>query len=101
MRTERLNPKHTAELAGAFELGPGLELDAILRYVDELPGIDVPGFTRDIPACTVLDLGLGWHARRGLELALVGQNLLDAHHPERSLAAEVERGVYGKVTWRF
>ena len=39
------------------------------------------------------------------ELAVVGQNVLDNQHPEFGpagpLRAEVEQGVYGKVTWRF
>jgi iron complex outermembrane receptor protein len=100
-RTARLNPKHSFSLHGAFDIASRLELDAMLRYVDELPGIGVPGLTEDIPAYTELDLGFGWHARRDLELALVGQNLLDSHHPEHSLATEAQRGVYGKVTWRF
>lgn len=100
-RTERLNPKHMFSLHGSFDLAPRIELDAILRFVDELPGTAFPGFTEEIPAYTELDVGLGWHARRDLELSLVGQNLLDSHHPEHSLAFEVQRGVYGKVTWRF
>ncbi|BAU47169.1 TonB-denpendent receptor [Sulfurifustis variabilis] len=100
-RTERLNPKHAFSLHGAFDIARNVEIDATLRFVDELPGIEVPGFTGDIAAYTELDLGVGWHARRDLELSLVGQNLLDPHHPEHSLATEVQRGVYGKVTWRF
>ena len=39
--------------------------------------------------------------------ALVGQNLLDHSHAEftpttiRTLPVEVERSVYGKLTWKF
>ena len=41
-----------------------------------------------------------------LELSLVGQNLLDSHQKEFvsqlfSAETEVERGVYGKITWGF
>jgi hypothetical protein len=43
-----------------------------------------------------------------LEFTIVGQNVLDRHHPEfgtapllRSLLVEIERSVYGKVRWSF
>lgn len=49
-----------------------------------------------------------WAVQPALELSLVGQNLLQAHHPEQAFAlsssgmtTEVQRGVYGKVTWQF
>ncbi|WP_172680378.1 hypothetical protein [Methylomonas koyamae] len=43
---------------------------------------------------------------RAVELALVGQNLLDNRHLEYiqesfTLPTEVQRGVYGKITWEF
>jgi len=42
----------------------------------------------------------------GLELSLVGQNLLEQRHLETItdltvVRHEVERSVYGKVTWAF
>jgi hypothetical protein len=49
-----------------------------------------------------------WQWGRHTEIAIVGQNLLDDQHPEfrpgtlgGGTAAEIERGVYGKITWRF
>jgi hypothetical protein len=42
-----------------------------------------------------------------VELAIVGQNLLDDRHPEfaptfiGTQKAEVERSVYGMVVWRY
>jgi iron complex outermembrane receptor protein len=93
------NPHHQLTLRSAFDLGRNLEFDATLRFVDDLPTFDVPAYTE-------LDLGLSWHPRSGLELSLVGQNLLDSHHPEQEVVAndlgtEVQRGVYLKVTWRY
>jgi hypothetical protein len=45
--------------------------------------------------------------RRGVEISVVGQNLLDAHHPEtgtaqflRSMPVEIRRGVFGAITLR-
>ncbi len=53
-----------------------------------------------------LDARLAWRPRQNLEIAVVGQNLLDLHHPEsgtstalRAPLVEIQRGVYGKVTW--
>tara|TARA_Y100000588_G_C13421689_1_gene571867 strand:+ start:84 stop:356 length:273 start_codon:yes stop_codon:yes gene_type:complete len=69
-------------------------------YADYLPG-------RDIAAYFELDLRLAWRPVRALEVALVGQNLLDEHHPEfvdlfvDSLPTEVQRGVYATAAWEF
>ena len=76
----------------------GLELDAWLRYVSALPSPFVDEYAE-------LDLRLGWQALEGLELSLVGQNLLHESHAEFGPASpfreEVERSFYGKVVWRF
>ncbi|MGH8186265.1 MAG: hypothetical protein ACREUC_06855, partial [Steroidobacteraceae bacterium] len=50
-----------------------------------------------------LDVRLGWRSG-GMEVALVGRNLLQDHHLEFGTPAargEIERSVYGKVAWRF
>jgi len=90
-------------LRSAYDIGRKFEFDATLRFVDELPALNVPAYT-------TMDLGLGWHPWPALELALVGQNLLDSHHPEQRLTnpttgivtgTEVQRGFYTNLTWRF
>jgi iron complex outermembrane recepter protein len=56
-----------------------------------------------------MDLRLAWRPREHLELAIVGQNLLQSHYYEfGQLSAfqgyevtEVPRGVYGTLTWRY
>jgi len=56
-----------------------------------------------------MDLRLAWRPRKRLELAVVGQNLLQESHREFPgnitaspvLSTEVPRGVYGTVTWRY
>jgi iron complex outermembrane receptor protein len=54
-----------------------------------------------------MDARLAWRARKNLEVAVVGQNLLQTHHLEfnqflgqPSEVTEVPRGVYGTLTWR-
>ena len=50
---------------------------------------------------------LAWHATPQLELAIVGQNLVEARHREfgssftGTAPSEIPRSVYGKITWRF
>jgi iron complex outermembrane receptor protein len=62
------------------------------------PGDDSSvGFT---PAYTTLDARLAWFPIRELEIAVVGQHLLEAEHAEYG-PDQIERGIYGKVTWRF
>ena len=77
---------------------PGwLELDTGLRYVSHIANQSVPSYAE-------LDARLGWHATRNLEISLVGQNLLHDHHAEFGAPAtrqEVERTLFGKVTWRY
>jgi hypothetical protein len=40
-----------------------------------------------------------------IDLSLVGQNLLHEHHPEYGYPSpareEIQRGVYGKMSWKF
>jgi iron complex outermembrane receptor protein len=101
---EGTTPRQQISLRSLLDLPGGLELDAHLRHSTELerqpeivagPGID---------AYTELDVRLAWLASQQLELSLVGQNLLHDHHVEFGTPAargEIERSVYGKVTWQF
>jgi iron complex outermembrane receptor protein len=84
-----------------FDASNGLQLDATVRYVGRLPALNYPAYTE-------LDAGLTWALQAAVELSVVGQNLLDAHHFEQAVAfsssgmsTQVQRSVYGKVTWRF
>jgi len=88
------SPKHQAQLRSMLDLPYGLELDGWLRWVDNLPADTTSSYWN-------LDVRLGWHPYDSLELSLVGQNLLRSHHGEFSGGTDVERGAYGKATWRF
>lgn len=60
-----------------------------------------------IPDYLQLDARLGWRPMAGLELSVVGQNLLESAHPEFTgnlfgrPPIDIQRGVYGKVEWQF
>lgn len=96
----RTAPHHQASLRSSLDLPKGVELDLWLRYVDNLPAPTIGSYL-------TLDARLAWTPCRNLELALVGQNLLDDSHPEfaseklDAAVMEIERGVYGKITWLF
>jgi len=94
---ESHDPNHQFFLRSSLELPWHFEFDASFRYVTGIANQDVPAYPE-------LDLRLAWKPIESLELSIVGQNLLHDHHPEfgaLSSRQEIERSVYGKVTWRF
>lgn len=105
-RDEGRNPHHQVTLSSSMNLTRAVDLDCSLRFVDQLQS--PPGFS-NIPGYFELDVRLAWRPRPNLELSIVGQNLLEDRHPEflpGSFGAlgqprEMERAVYGKVTWHF
>jgi iron complex outermembrane recepter protein len=92
------DPDFMFTMRSYLDLPRGFAFDGSFRYVSERPGPVVPDYGE-------LDLRLGWAARSGLEISIVGRNLLHSHHPEfRSLSApryEFERGIDLRSTWRF
>src|SRR5207245_957302 len=73
--SETNDPRHQFSLRNSFDLPRSVELDAWLRSVSELPNPRVPAYAE-------LDMRVGWRPTRALEFAVVGQDLLHAHHPE-------------------
>ena len=103
LSVERQSPQNQFYLRSSWDLPGNVQFDIIGRYVDNLAG-----FTPGIPGYVTMDARLAWRPRERLEIAIVGQNLLDNHHPElgtsplvRSPLVEVERSIYGQVTWQF
>ncbi len=97
---EHQSPRQQFALLSRLNLPRNVELDANFRYVGGLSTLAIrPYYT--------LDMRLGWRPSKNWELSLVGQNLLEPAHPEfftqfaAPLPKEVERSMYGKVTWRF
>ncbi|MCP4689798.1 MAG: TonB-dependent receptor [Desulfobacterales bacterium] len=94
------SPVHQLGLRSSMDLPYNLQLDLWPRHVDELSSLDIDSYFS-------LDIRLGWRPRENLEFSLVGQNLLRKKKPEfydrfsPIVSTAVERGVYGKITWRF
>jgi iron complex outermembrane receptor protein len=94
---EGSSPRHRVVLRPLLTLPKGWEIDQTYRYISALP-------SRAVDAYHALDLRLGWRARSGIELSVVGQNLLQGHHVEfghdPGPAVAIRRSVYASATWR-
>lgn len=92
------HPRHQWSVRASITPDERHQFDLWLRHVDTLASVPAPAYT-------TLDLRYAWKPRRNVELAIVGQNLLDPRHTEYtsdfigSATSEVRRGVYlkGKV----
>jgi iron complex outermembrane recepter protein len=93
------SPQHQFHVRSYLDLPYNLQLDAAAYYVDSLSHQHVPAYVR-------LDLRLGWHPTRNLDLSIGLQNLIEERHYEfgtstGAQSTQIERSVYGRVTWRF
>ena len=97
---EGSSPNYQFSLRSWVDLPHNVQFDLWLRFVDDLPALDVSSYT-------TLDARLGWKPTKSLEFSLVGQNLLDGEHVEGtadllgSPPTVVERSVYLQVVHRF
>jgi iron complex outermembrane recepter protein len=99
-RAEGASPQQQVMLWSSLNLGKRWDFDAVGRFVDRLPAVQVRQYFG-------LDLRLAFRPRPNLECAITGQNLLSSQHEEYGRSpgfpakTEIPRGVYGKVTWSF
>jgi iron complex outermembrane recepter protein len=98
--TEDASPEQQAYLQSNFTLPHNMELDVMLRYVDSLPALGIDDYL-------TMDVRAGWRPKENLEFSIVGQNLFGSSHAEfsptfvQTVPTQAQRGVYGKLTWRF
>ncbi len=101
---EVADPEQQFSLRSSMELPGRVELDAALRWVDILHNNNGPN-PGTVPDYFELDARLGWHLTSRVELSVVGQNLLDDHHPEYGFPGpgreEIRRSVFARITWRY
>lgn len=86
------DPEHQFTFHSIVDLTSNMQLDISGRYADALPSPAVPAYF-------ALDARLAWEYK-DLEIALVGQNLIEPQHREFGLR-EIPRAVYGMVALRF
>ena len=95
--SEANDPAHQFSLRSFLTLPGRTEFDATLRVIGRLPHPVIPRYAE-------LTLHWGVHATDALELAVIGDNLLHAHHQEFSslpTREEFVRSFFGQATWRF
>ena len=94
-------PHHQGSLRSLMTLPYQVEFDSWVRVADNLSASNIAGYVE-------LDLRLGWKPIPSLDLSVVGQNLLDNHHPEAAPSlflatqpTEVQRSAHVKITWSY
>ena len=80
------------------------ELDTGFRWIDTIHNNN-GGTPGTVPAYAEMDVRLGWHATKHLDISITGQNLLQDQHPEAGFPGpaqeEIVRSVFGTIEWRF
>jgi iron complex outermembrane recepter protein len=94
------SPRHQWYLRSSIDLPKHFEQDTTLRFVDQLPSLNVPSYYS-------LDAHLGWRPVTSLELSIGGQNLLNNWHFEfmpdfvNTSPTVVKRSIFGSITFKF
>lgn len=99
---EENDPQYQVNFRSRINLPYHLEFDTAVYFVDKLRNQNIPEYTR-------LDLRLGWHPVKDLELSMNFFNLQDPQHFEflrgkdlvQAAPTQIQRSFYGKITWRF
>lgn len=97
---EKRDPRHQFSLTAEVDLGSNVEMDATFRAVDRLSERNIRGYM-------TADMRLSWKPMKGVELSLVGRNLLQTQRAEArpeflsTQITEVERSFYGSVKLEF
>ena len=90
------SPKHKAVAQTMFSLPAGFELDLTWRFVSAVPDQKIGWYQTG-------DVRFGRRAGAGIDVSLVGQNLMQPYHleygGEPGPLIGIKRSVYLKVTW--
>ena len=103
---ESNDPQHQFSLRSMLDLPANIQFDTSLSYVDRLQPVTALG-RAGIPSYVTLDARISWRPTKNVELAIVGQSLLDHRHPEAAPISntaprtEVPRSIFGKIAIQF
>jgi iron complex outermembrane receptor protein len=96
--SEMNDPRYLFGFRSSINLPRDVELDVVLRAVDDLPNPAVPAYAE-------MNLRLGWRVTPRSDVWIVGHDLLHGHHPELGATTprrvEFERGFRVGSTLRF
>jgi iron complex outermembrane receptor protein len=96
----RLIPRTHESLRCLMDLNEKTKLNLALRHVGALDAT-----TQGVPAYTAADANVAYTPRKGLNISLVGQNLLGQHVEFVNNAfsglppSVIQRSIYAKITW--
>lgn len=94
---EGSSPHNQITIESRFNLPKGFEFDQTYRYVSALPAQLVSSYS-------TADAHISWRSTHHLEVAVVGENLLQPQHAEFGHApgpiVGIKRSIYAKITWR-
>jgi iron complex outermembrane recepter protein len=94
---EGSSPRHQATAQSALDFAKHYNFDLTYRYVSALPA-------EKVRAYSTADARFGWQLSEHFLLSVVGQNLLQPHHPESAPETGppigIKRNVYGQITWK-
>ena len=94
------SPHNQFYLRSSVDLTRHFEHDLMVRYVDRLPGLNIPSYSS-------VDTHFTWKLASGWEISAGSQNLLNNRHLEflpdfiNTSPTEVRRTFYGSITWRL
>ncbi|MEO8677985.1 MAG: TonB-dependent receptor [Vicinamibacterales bacterium] len=95
--SEANDPQHLFTARSYLNATDRLEFDAFFRYAEALPHPALASYAE-------LDARAGWQLRQGLEISLIGSNLLKASHVEFAAGTPLEtfeRSATIRLTWIF
>jgi iron complex outermembrane receptor protein len=92
------DPRHQFLIQSNIAFTSKVELGTVLRYIDKLTKPYVREYAE-------MDVKIGWKLNKIVELIIVGQNLLNNNHaefiPSSPAPRNIERSIYGKITFRL
>ena len=97
---EDRTPRNQASLWGSFDLGPQVELDIRLFYVDKRPYV-YPKL-KSVDSNLNADFRVAWYPNDTIELSLIGRNLLYSSRQEFVIEtwpqpSQIERSLFAKI----
>ena len=93
------DPRHQFSLRTSVDLPHDIQFDLWYR--------NVAAVSDAVDGYHTIDARIAWKYSENLKFSVVGQNLIDGHHPEiqpealHTVGTEVERGIYAKIVWQF
>lgn len=95
--TEKLAPRNQFSIQSYYNFSETIHWDNTVYYVSHI--------TAPVSSYVRYDTRLAWLVQPGMELSLIGRNLLDPHpeYPSTSggIPTEIDRSYIGQILWKF